>query len=197
VTNRHRSPHQTARSIREAAFQRRIRGLDASQVYEFLDALADQVQATERELNERRAENQRLQTELQRGRAELQRMRGELDHYEQTGERVNEQVIQMFSQAQLVVEEMVQDVSRDARERIGQARAEERKIVAAAMDTAGEQVRTYARTAHAQMQSIVDSFATEVDHLGPLPLPGEPGPAGGALPDRSKGWPPEFGTGSA
>jgi cell division septum initiation protein DivIVA len=173
-----------------------MRGLDAGKVYEFLDALADQVQATERELNERRAENQRLQTELQRGRSELQRVKAELDQYEQTGERVNEQVIQMFSQAQLVVEEMVQDVSRDARERIGHARAEERKIVAAAMDTAGEEVRSYARTAHARMQSIVDSFASEVDQLGPLSPAGEVEAAarepGG---EHSKGWPTGFGSG--
>jgi cell division septum initiation protein DivIVA len=196
ITNRrHRSPHQTPRSIREETFQRRMRGLDAGKVYGYLDLLADQVQATERELHETKAKNDRLQAELQRGRAELQRMQAELDHHEQAGDRVNEQVIQMFSQAQLVVEEMVQDVSRDARERIGQARAEEQKIVAAAMDTAGEQVRSYARTAHAQMQSIVDSFATEVDHLGPTPLPGDS--ASAALPDHRKGWPTGFGAGPA
>ncbi|MDX6281199.1 MAG: hypothetical protein QOH03_2270 [Kribbellaceae bacterium] len=170
-----------------------MRGLDAVKVYGYLDQLADQVQATERELSETKATNARLQLELQRGRAELQRMQAALEHHEQVGDRVNDQVIQMFSQAQLVVEEMVQDVSRDARERIGQARAEERKIVAAAMDTAGEQVRTYARTAHAHMQSIVDSFATEVDHLGPTPRAGEPGTAGDTLPDRAKGWPTGFG----
>ena len=178
ITNRrHRSPHQTPRSIREETFQRRMRGLDAAKVYGYLDLLADQVQATERELNETRAKNERLQAELQRGRAELQRMQAELDHHEQVGDRVNEQVIQMFSQAQLVVEEMVQDVSRDARERIGQARAHERQIVAEAMDTAGQQVRSYARTAQAQMQSIVNSFASEVDQLGSAQLPGEPGSA--------------------
>ena len=93
-------------------------------------------------------------------------MQAELDQYEQAGDRVNEQVVQMFSQAQLVVEEMVQDVSRDARERISQARAHERRIVAEAMDTAGQQVRSYAQTAQEQMQSIVNSFATEVDRLG-------------------------------
>ena len=100
-------------------------------------------------------------------------MQAELDQYEQAGDRVNEQVVQMFSQAQLVVEEMVQDVSRDARERIGQAREHERQIVAEAMDTAGQQVRSYARTAQAQMQSIVDSFANEVDQLGSAPLAGD------------------------
>ncbi len=136
-----------------------MRGLDADKVYGYLDLLAEQVQATERELGESRAANDRLQ-------AELQRLKAELDQYEQAGDRVNDQVVQLFSQAQLVVEEMVQDVSRDARERIGEARAQERKIVAEAMDTAGEQVRSYARSAQAQMQGIVDSFATEVDRLG-------------------------------
>jgi len=168
--HRHASPYQTPRSIRAEKFQRRIRGLDAGKVYGFLARLADQVQATEKQLSESRAKNERLQ-------AELQRVQAELDHYEQAGDRVNEQVVQMFSQAQLVVEEMVQDVSRDARERIGQARAHERKIVAEAMDTAGQQVRSYAQTAQAQMQSIVNSFATEVEQLGTAPLPGEPGSA--------------------
>ncbi|WP_328999511.1 hypothetical protein OHA18_34355 [Kribbella sp. NBC_00709] len=124
--------------------------------------------------------------ELQRGQAELQRVQAELDQYEQAGDRVNDQVVQMFSQAQLVVEEMVQDVSRDARERIGQARAHERKIVADAMDTAGQQVRSYAKTAQAQMQSIVDSFATEVDHLGDTQLPGDAGPD--PLPNGRSDW---------
>lgn len=136
-----------------------MRGIDAAEVYEYLGLLAGQVQATESELRESRAENERLRTELQRVQAEL-------DEYEQVGDRVNEQVVQLFSQAQLVAEEMVQDVSRDARERVEQARAHERKVVEEAMDTAGQQVRSYAQTAQAQMKSIMDSFATEVDRLG-------------------------------
>jgi cell division septum initiation protein DivIVA len=177
-----------------------MRGLDAGKVYGYLDLLADQVQATERELSESRARNERLQAELQRGRAELQRVQAELDQYEQAGDRVNEQVVQLFSQAQLVVEEMVQDVSRDARERIGQARAHERKIVAEAMDTAGQQVRSYAKTAQAQMQSIVDSFGAEVDQLAPTPLSGESGSAAphrnDPLFDNSGDWPTRFRNGN-
>ncbi|MGW7681665.1 DivIVA domain-containing protein [Kribbella sp. NPDC054772] len=151
-----------------------MRGLDAGQVYGFLDQLADQAQAAEQERKTAQHEKERLEVELQRVRGELQRVRGELEEYEQVGERVNEQVVQLFSQAQLVAEEMVQDVSRDARERISQARAHERQIVAEAMDTAGEQVRSYARTAHVQMQSLVDSFASEVDRLGSSPATPDP-----------------------
>jgi cell division septum initiation protein DivIVA len=170
-----------------------MRGLDAGKVYGYLDLLADQVQATERELNESRARNERLQ-------AELQRVQAELDQYEQAGDRVNEQVVQMFSQAQLVVEEMVQDVSRDTRERIGQARSHERSIVADAMDTAGQQVREYARTAQAQMQSIVDSFATEVEQLVSTPLSGKPDSAAphqnDPLFDNSSDWQTRFRNGN-
>jgi DivIVA domain-containing protein len=159
--------HQAPQAIRDVTFERRLRGLDTDRVYQYLDLLADQVQGTERELSRSRAENERLH-------AELERVRAELDEYEQVGDRVSEQVVQLFSQAQLVAEEMVQDVSRDASERIGHAREHERRIVAEAMDAAGQQVRSYAETAQAQMQSIMDSFATEVDQLGSPSLPRDP-----------------------
>jgi cell division septum initiation protein DivIVA len=139
-----------------------MRGLDADAVYGYLDQLADQLRATESDLSESRAKNEHLQ-------AELQRVQAELDQYEGAGDRVNAQVVELFSQAQLVVEEMVQDVTRDARERIGQARAQERRIVAEAMDTAEQQVRTYAQSAQAQMHSLVDSWASEVGRLGTAP----------------------------
>ena len=175
---RHDSPHyQTPDSIRDTTFQRRMLGLDTDKVYAYLGRLADQLQATEQQLSESRSENDRLRGELQRIRPELQRVQAELDQFEQAGDRVNEQIVQLFSQAQLVAEEMVQDVSRDARERIGHARALERRIVAEAMDSAGQQVRSYARSAHEQMQSIVDSFATEVDRLGSASASAAPQPS--------------------
>jgi DivIVA domain-containing protein len=98
TSNRNASAHQTPQAIRDETFRRRMRGLDPEEVYDFLDLLADQVQATERELSQSRAENERL-------RAELQRVQTELDEYEHVGDRVNDQVVQLFSQAQLVAEE--------------------------------------------------------------------------------------------
>ena len=188
------SRYRTPESIRDETFQRRMRGLDAEEVYEYLDLLSDQVQAMERELSESQAENERLQ-------AEWQRVQGELDEYEQVGDRVNEQVVRLLSQAQLVAEEMVQDVSRDARERIGHARASERKIVEEAMGTAGQQVRSYARAAQAQMQSIMDSFATEFDRLGSAgALSSEPGSSAprdsDPLFDELSDWQSRYGNGS-
>lgn len=170
TNNDHRvSPDfKTPASIRDETFQRRLIGLDADSVYEYLDLLAGQVQATERELDETREESQRLQTELHRVQAEL-------DEHEQASERVNDQMVQLFSQAQLVAESMVEEVSQDARERIGQAREHERKIVEEAMSTAGQHVRSYALTAQAQMQSVMESFATEVDRLATPPAYDGPG----------------------
>lgn len=152
------SDYRTPGSIRAESFPRVMRGFDAEKVYEYLDLLADQVQA--------------METELSNTRAELKRAQAELYDYEHVGDRVNEQVVQLFSQAQLVAEEMVEDVGRDARERVGQARAHEREIVQEAMNTAGQQVRSYALEAQAQMQSIMESFARNVDRLGSSPVPG-------------------------
>jgi len=167
TTTDHRvSPDQTPAAIRDETFHRRMLGLDADQVYEYLDRLAEQVQATVQELGETRSEKEQLEAELARVRADLAQVQADLAEHEQMGDRVNDQVVQMFSQAQLVAEQMVEDCSRDARERIIHARDHERKIVEEAMGTAGEQVRSYARAAQAQMESVMSSFASEVDRLG-------------------------------
>lgn len=166
-THQTSSLHQTAGSIRNETFQRRILGgLDADQVYAFLDLLADQVDATERDFSELRTENERLS-------ADLRRVQAQLDEHEQAGSRVNEQVVQMFSQAQLVAEEIVADVSRDARERISQARAREHEIAEEARNSAGQQVNTYARAAQTEMQSIMESFAAEIDRIGRSAVSGD------------------------
>jgi DivIVA domain-containing protein len=121
--------YRSPSSIRDETFTRRMRGLDEEEVYEYLDLLADQVQAAETERRELRAENERLQTEVERQRQQL-------EEAEQAGGRVNDQVVEMFSQAQLIAEEMVEDVSRDARERLGEARAHGRRILEDAVQDA-------------------------------------------------------------
>jgi DivIVA domain-containing protein len=174
--------YRSPESIRKRSFKRRMRGLDENEVYEYLDLLADQVQATDRERQELQAadthlqaDNQRLQGENQRLQTELQQVRAKLDEFEQAGDRVNEQVVKLFSQAQLVAEEIVDDVSRDARQRLGQARTQERQILDEAVASAGIEVRTFARTAQQQMQSIMDSFASQVERLGDAPADAAPG----------------------
>jgi DivIVA domain-containing protein len=183
-------------AIRNETFARRIRGLDESEVYEYLDLLADQVEFSDKERRELRADNDRL-------RGELKDVRSQLSEYEDVGDRVNDQVVEMFSQAQLVAEEIVEDVSRDARQRLTQARAQERQILEEAMQTAErtrreaeamigrasqgsvvvtssgpdasaaatelEQVRTFARAAQAQMQSIMEALASQAERLSGAP----------------------------
>jgi DivIVA domain-containing protein len=128
-----RRQHSSPAAIQNKTFGRRLRGLDENEVYEFLDGLADQVQAMSRNEQELRAENERLQAEVRRARAEL-------EDVESRGGGVNDQVVELFSQAQLVAEEMVEEASRDTRERLGQARAQERAILEEAMEQA-EQTR--------------------------------------------------------
>jgi DivIVA domain-containing protein len=201
--------YRAPEAIRKETFSRRIRGLDDSEVYEYLDLLADQVEFSDKERRELRADNERL-------RGELKDVRSQLSEFEDVGERVNDQVVEMFSQAQLVAEEIVEDVSRDARQRLTQARAQERQIIEEAMQTAErtrreaeavlgrtsqgsalatsssgpdasaaatelEQVRTFARAAQAQMQSIMDALASQAERLSGAPhRNGTPSPGNGA-----------------
>lgn len=121
--------YRTPDAIRNETFPRRMRGLDESEVYEYLDLLADQVECCDKERRELRADNERLT-------GELEEVRSRLSELEDVGDRVNDQVVELFSQAQLVAEEIVEDVSRDARQRLTQARAQERQILEEAMQTA-------------------------------------------------------------
>jgi len=140
--------YRSPAAIRGETFSRRMRGLDDDEVDEYLNLIADQVQAMElergelREQNERlEAENERLRTDDARLRTEVQGMRDSLAEYEQAGGGVNEQVVELFSQAQLVAEEMVEDARQDTRQRLGQARVQERQILEEAMQSAERTLR--------------------------------------------------------
>ena len=67
--------YRTPNSIRDETFRRRMRGLDADEVYEYVDLLADQIQLMEKEfsqkINEARSENEHPEAELRRAQAEL------------------------------------------------------------------------------------------------------------------------------
>lgn len=164
-------------SIRNESFSRRMRGLDDDEVDEYLDLLADQVQAMEverqalRERNDQlQAENERLRNGGDRSRTEVEAMRERLAVYEQAGDRVNEQVVELFSQAQLVAEEMVEDARRDTRERLGQARVQERQILEEAMLSAQRTLKDAEAMATRQAAPIApDGTALLGSHRGPEP----------------------------
>lgn len=192
--------YQHPGAIRGQSFSRRRRGYDVDEVAEYLDLLADQVKACEKERETLLAHGEQLRSDNDRLRTELQQIRAQVDEAEHLGDRVNDQVVELFSAAQLVAEEMVEDVSRDARQRLSQARAQERQILEEAVQAAErtrreaeamiartvpgpatsspplssasaevQQLRSVAQAAQAQMQTIMDSFATEVARLAESP----------------------------
>lgn len=165
-------PYRSPESIRDQQFTHRMRGLDEAEVYEYLDLLADQVRASERE------------------RAEL---RAEMKRREETPD-INPQAVILFSQAQQVADQLVEEAVRHARDLMSSARNQEREILERAHEAADQAVRmsgavlpdgdvmgystpvpeveyarTFARIAHVQLRSVVDALADAVDKLGEVP----------------------------
>jgi DivIVA domain-containing protein len=183
--------YRSAEDIRRQEFSHRMRGLDEYEVREFLDLLADQVTATERERAEHRAEAERL-------RAEVEELREKAKHAD--SDEINPQAVILFSQAQQVADQLVEEAVRHARDLMSSARNQEREILERAHEAAEnavrmsgamrpdgdvegysrpvpevEYARTFARIAHIQLRSVVDALADAVDKLGEVPKlgPGE------------------------
>jgi DivIVA domain-containing protein len=121
--------YRSPASIRDEEFSHRMRGLDEDEVREYLNLLADQVEALDHERDALRADCERLRTDLARLGAEVEEHRA-------NAERANEQSVAILSQAQLVAEEMVDEVGRETRERMTQARSNEREILQEALEAA-------------------------------------------------------------
>lgn len=187
--------YRSPSSIRDEAFSHRMRGVDESEVREFLALLADQVEACDVERAELRAENERLNREVDSLRAQ-QPVDGE----------INPQAVLLFSQAQQVADQLVEEAVIHARDLMSSARHQQREILeqahkaaesaaaevarstghglvaSAATPPAGstssaqdiEYVRTFARVAQVQLRSVLDALAEQVDRLGQVPdLEGE------------------------
>jgi cell division initiation protein len=177
--------YRSAADIRGQEFSHRMRGLDEYEVTEFLDLLADQVQSTESERAEHRAEIERL-------RAEVDRLRNERPA-PPTGE-ISPQAVALFSQAQQVADQLVEEAVRHARDLMTSARNQQREILQRAHDAAGnavrvsatvvpegpvggydtpvqeiEYVRTFARVAQVQLRSVLEALTEQVDKLGEVP----------------------------
>ena len=179
--------------IRSEEFSRRADGFDRSEVREYLERLADQVQSGEAERSEVHNENQRLRREVEHLRA-----RAEPD-----GE-INPQAVKLFSQAQQVADQLVEEAVLQARDLMASARLHQREILeeaqkaaeaaAAEADAAGgtlgdgtydestsaagapaypaadiEYVRTFARVAQVQLKSVLDALTEQVEKLGEVP----------------------------
>lgn len=185
MTSEHVFPYfRSAEDIRGQDFAHRMRGLDEYEVREFLDLLADQTSAVERERREYLAENQRLKAEVEELR---DKPRGA------DPDEINPQAVILFSQAQQVADQLVEEAVRHARDLMSSARNQEREILERAHQAADhavrmsgavqggdvggystpvpevEYARTFARIAHIQLRSVVDALADAVDKLGEVP----------------------------
>ena len=171
-------------SIRNESFSYRRRGLDEDEVREYLSLLADQVQAADRERADLRAEIDRL-------RAENGRLQAESDG---ASDEISPQAVALFSQAQQVADQLVEEAVRHARDLMTSARNQQRDILQRAHEAAEEAVRktgatqvaapstgyskpipeieyvrTFARVAQVQLRSVLEALAEQVDRLGEVP----------------------------
>jgi cell division initiation protein len=168
-------------SIRNEAFSHRMRGVDEAEVREYLDMLADQIQAADKERAAVRAENERLRTE----NARLRR-----DEPQGGAQEISADSIALFSHAQQVADQLVEEAVVHARDLMASARLQQREILQQAHDAAAtaahgstganaalssldyttpipeiEYVRTFTRVAQAQLRSVLEALGHEVDKL--------------------------------
>jgi DivIVA domain-containing protein len=190
VTQQQQTHRESPEEIRGEVFAHRMRGLDEAEVREYLDILADQVEAcdTERasqtsEIEKLRSENRRLQEEM-----------------EESSNEISPQAVALFSQAQQVADQLVEEAVTHARDLMMSARHQQRDIIQRAHDSAEEvsrrigahqivtgsaqaaveqgyttpvpeieYVRTFARVAQVQLRSVLDALNDQVDRLSEVP----------------------------
>lgn len=126
----YRSPAE----IRDAQFAHRIRGLDEYEVAEFLDLLADQVAATNLELDRLREDNQRLRAENDQLRSENQRLASEPPPM--TAPQLTPQAASLLMHAQQMADQLVEEAVRRSRDMLTVARAERRAMLRNAQEAA-------------------------------------------------------------
>ncbi|HEX6249535.1 MAG TPA: DivIVA domain-containing protein [Nocardioidaceae bacterium] len=145
----YRSPN----AIRNEAFSHRMRGLDEQEVREYLELLADQVAATELEREQLRTENRRL-------REEVERLRSSPGSDAQDDE-ISPQAVILFSQAQQVADQLVEEAVLHARDLMSSARHQQREILEQAHKAAEAAARQAAEASGREMVSSATATATD------------------------------------
>lgn len=182
------SPHISAETLRIARFSTKRHGWDEKEVRTFLDALANDIQASDSERASLRAELHDLRTEVDRLRGS-----GSPDDGQSRIE-ISVHAVGLLSQAQQTADSCVAEAEQYARDLITAARAQYQEILQKAQQAAAqsmrdvsavapagghnggavavpeiEYVRTFARVAQVQLRSVLDALTQEVDKLGQLP----------------------------
>ena len=189
MTQQQNLTHQESpASIRSEVFAHRMRGLDEAEVREYLDILADQVEAADAVRASQRSEIEQLRSENRRLQEEM----------EQSSTEISPQAVALFSQAQQVADQLVEEAVTHARDLMMSARHQQRDIIQRAHDSAEqvarrtgahdivtgptaveqgyttpvpeiEYVRTFARVAQVQLRSVLDALNDQVDRLSEVP----------------------------
>jgi cell division initiation protein len=148
--------YRSPQSIRNEVFSQRLRGLDADEVDEYLNLLADQVETTERERSELLAQIARLE-------AEVARWGGRADVAAPVGADPREASV-VLQQAQQVADQLVEEAVARAQEIIAEAHVQQREILQAAHRAAEAAAREAAQASARNMTSYVSASAPEVEY---------------------------------
>lgn len=149
--------YRSPEAIRTEVFSHRVRGLDEAEVREYLDLLADQVHAADLERSEIRAENQRL-------RAEIEKLRS---RPEPAPDEINPQAVILFSQAQQVADQLVEEAVVHARDLMTSARNQQREILEQAHKAAEAAARQVAGATGRDM--VTAATAVPAGYTQPVP----------------------------
>ncbi len=150
--------YRSPQSIRNEVFSQRLRGLDADEVDEYLNLIADQVETTERERSE-------LLAEIDRLKAEVARAGGRADHVAPMHPVAEPREASMvLHQAQQVADQLVEEAVARAQEIIAEAHVQQREILQSAHRAAEAAAREAAQASARNMTTYVSASAPEVEY---------------------------------
>jgi DivIVA domain-containing protein len=147
--------YRSPSSIRDEVFTQRMRGLDADEVDEYLNLLADQVETCERERVE-------LFEEIDQLREQVARLEGA--DPTQNGHAAVPQAALVLSQAQQVADELVEEAVARAQQLIMAAHQQQREILEAAHQAAEAAAREAAHLSARNFSTYVSASAPEVEY---------------------------------
>jgi cell division initiation protein len=147
--------YRSPAKIRGEVFAHRMRGLDPDEVHEYLDLIADQVQALEHERGE-------LFDEIDRLRGEVARTGGHV--HRPDGPDAEAHAASLLDEAQRVADQLVEEAVSHARTLLEAAHQQQREILAAAHQAAEAAAREAARASARTMTTYVSASAPEVEY---------------------------------
>jgi DivIVA domain-containing protein len=171
--------------VRRKQFNARLRGVDATEVRSFLNALAGDLEVIQAQVTTLTQENRWLREELEQVRSNPQ-------------EQVTDHAVTLLNQAQQLADALIDEAMQSARDLLLTARSQQRDIVeqantaaqgAVARATATaervvnsqdassddiEYIRMFAKVAQVQFRAVLDALNEQVNRLSEVPEIAEP-----------------------